>query len=105
SPQTHAARFDALTRLCDLDERSILDVGCGRADLLDFLLARGIRPDHYLGLEAVEALADSAEQKRRPRSMIVRADFVAEPARLFAAADVIVFSGSLNTLDPQVFHA
>ena len=37
--------------------------------------------------------------------MIVRADFVAEPARLFAAADVIVFCGSLNTLDPADFYA
>jgi hypothetical protein len=31
------------------------------------------------------------------------ADFVTEPARLFTASDVIVFSGSLNTLESSVF--
>src|SRR2546423_741814 len=80
SPRTQAARFDAFTRLCELDAHSILDAGCGRADLLDFLLSRSIRPDHYTGLEAVAALADTAESKRRPNSLIVRADFIAEPA-------------------------
>src|SRR5205085_11899167 len=59
SPHTQAARFDAFVRLCALEGRSILDAGCGRADLLDFLLARGIRPDHYTGLEAVDTLADA----------------------------------------------
>jgi hypothetical protein len=104
SPATQAARFDAFARLCELDGHSVLDAGCGRADLLDFLLARGVHPDHYTGLEAVAALADAAETKRRPHSLIVRADFVAEPARLFTGADVMIFSGSLNTLQPQSFY-
>ena len=105
SPQTQAARFDAIVRLCDIDGKSILDVGCGRADLLDFLLARKIVPEHYTGLEAVDALADAAERKNSKNCLIVRADFVAEPARLLTAADVIVFSGSLNTLDSHAFYS
>src|SRR5215213_2125323 len=50
SPQTQAVRFAALTRIVDLNGKSLLDVGCGRADLLDFLLAQNVRPAHYVGL-------------------------------------------------------
>ncbi|HEV2292390.1 MAG TPA: hypothetical protein VGR35_00955 [Tepidisphaeraceae bacterium] len=105
SPQTQAVRFTALTRLVGLNGKSILDVGCGRADLLDFLLARSISPAHYVGLEGVAALAEAAEAKHHPDALIVRADFVREPLRLFVGADIVYFSGSLNTLDAASFYA
>jgi SAM-dependent methyltransferase len=104
SPATQAARFDAFTRLGDFAGRSVLDVGCGRADFLDFLLSRGTRPDHYVGIEAVEALAAAAERKGHERCTILRGDFVRDPLKLFIAADAIVFSGSLNTLPPETFY-
>ena len=104
SPNTQRARFDALIRLVDLNGRSLLDVGCGRADLLDHLLSKNIRPAHYVGLEAVRTLSDAAEAKRHSNAMIVHADFVAEPRRMFVAADVVYFSGSLNTLDAAAFY-
>ena len=46
SPETQAVRFDAIQRLGDLGGKSVLDVGCGRADLYDFLHARGIQALH-----------------------------------------------------------
>jgi hypothetical protein len=104
SPQTQAVRFDAIRRITELSGKSLLDVGCGRADLLEHLLARGVRPADYVGIEAVDALADAAEAKRLPGATIVRADFVAEPIRMFVGADVVVFSGSLNTADDAVFY-
>ncbi len=105
SADTQETRFDAFTRITDLHRRTILDVGCGRADLLDFLLARRIKLAHYVGLEAVEALADAAEAKRHADAIIIRGDFILEPLRLFVGADVVFFSGSLNTLDPASFYA
>jgi SAM-dependent methyltransferase len=105
SPQTQAARFDAIERLGRLHGKSVLDVGCGRADLLDFLLDRGVRPADYVGIEAVEDLARAAEARRRATHVrILRADFVREPLRLFVAADVVVFSGSLNTIEDDAFY-
>src|SRR3954468_23327877 len=100
SPQTQAARFDAIQRLGCPHGKSVLDVGCGRADLLDFLLDRGVRPADYVGIEAVEDLARAAETKHRRMNdvSIIRADFAREPLRLFVAADVVIFSGSLNTI-------
>ena len=131
SPDSQAVRFRALTRLWDLNGLSVLDVGCGRADFLDFLLARGVRPADYVGIEAVAELADEAERKGRaygraaaaaggaagragqagqagqagPGVTIIRADFVREPARMFVGADVVVFSGSLNTTADAPFYA
>jgi SAM-dependent methyltransferase len=104
SASTQAARFDAFTRLLDFTDASVLDVGCGRADLPDYLLQRGIRLEHYIGLEAVPLLVEEAERRNIPDSKIIRADFVAEPARMFVGADVVVFSGSLNTLVDEAFY-
>jgi hypothetical protein len=89
----------------DLTDKTLLDVGCGRADLLDYLLARGVRPHDYTGIEAVEPLADAAQAKAPPRCTILRADFLKEPIRMFVGAEVVYFSGSLNTLDAEAFYA
>ena len=104
SPATQAVRFEAIRRIADLNGQSVLDVGCGRADLLEYLLDAGVRPADYVGIEAVDALADAAEAKRLAGATIVRADFVAEPLRMFVGADVVIFSGSLNTVDDAVFY-
>jgi hypothetical protein len=104
SPATQAARFDAICRLAEMHERRVLDAGCGRADLMDFLLARDIEPKEYIGIEAVDELAAAAKRKQLPNARIVHADFVREPMLLQAGADVIVFSGSLNTLEPEQFY-
>jgi SAM-dependent methyltransferase len=107
SPDTQAARFDAVCRVVDMTGAAVLDVGCGRADLLDFLNRRGVVLAEYLGIEAVPDLASAAEAKalRSPLpARIIRGDFVREPARLFVGADVVVFSGSLNTADDATFY-
>jgi hypothetical protein len=103
SADTQAARFAALVRGRSPRRQSVLDVGCGRADFLDFCIARGLTPADYIGIEAVGPLADRAAEKSG--ATIIRADFVKQPAAMFVAADVIYFSGSLNTLDDPLFYA
>lgn len=105
SPKTQRARFAAITRAVDFDGRIVLDAGCGRADLLGYLLKQRIRPAEYIGLEAVEELANAAGECRHDRARIVRGDFVREPLRLCMGAEAIVFSGSLNTLRDPEFYA
>lgn len=104
SEATQRIRFNALTRLYAFTDRSVLDAGCGRADLLAWLVQKRQPPHDYIGLEAVDALADAAEARHLPGCTILRADFVSEPARLFVGADAIVFCGSLNTLTPDQFE-
>jgi SAM-dependent methyltransferase len=105
TPATQAARFDALCRMVDLNGRSVLDVGCGRADFLDHLVRRRVNVARYIGIEAVPALVDAARAKIRENCQIVEADFVAEPQRMCVGAQVIVMSGSLNTLESPAFYS
>jgi hypothetical protein len=104
SPDTQAARFDAIRRIVNLSGKSVLDVGCGRADLLEYLHGHGVHPSDYVGLEAIDALANASAAKHLPRATIVLADFVADPGRLLVGADVVILSGSLNTAGDSVFY-
>lgn len=104
SPATQAVRFDALRRAVPFAGRTLCDVGCGRADLLDHLLARGEGPLDYVGIEAVPELAAVVERKRRANVRVVRGDFVRQPVKLFVGAEIVAFSGSLNTVDDGPFY-
>lgn len=109
SPDTQARRFDAIARLCEMYGRRVLDVGCGRADLLPFLIERAIFPESYRGIEAVQELAAAADRtalelNTSVRASVVLGDFVRRPALLDYPADVIVLSGSLNTIDDEEFY-
>jgi SAM-dependent methyltransferase len=105
SPQTQGDRFDAIAAAVDLNRKVVLDVGCGRADFLDYLIRRGIAPASYVGIEAVPALAEAARQKGLANATIIEADVVAEPRRLSVGAQVVVISGALNTMDEHTFYA
>lgn len=105
NPPAQAARFAALARWSELEDRAVLDAGCGRADLLDYLISQDIRPARYTGIEAVETLAQAADAKRLPSASIIRGDFIDNPALLDQNADVIIFCGSLNTLPADDFYS
>jgi SAM-dependent methyltransferase len=104
SQEGQQVRFDVIARLCPLAGRRVLDAGCGRADLLGRLLELGIVPAHYTGLEMIPANVRAARRKGYERCSIVQADFVRRPEKLQAGADVVVFSGSLNTLAREQFY-
>jgi hypothetical protein len=103
SPRTQRQRFEAIVELVDPTGLFVLDLGCGRADLLDFLIARDLSPSRYVGIEAVAELAKAAGRKEHPGARIIRDDFLQEPRRMEIGADVIICSGSLNTLEPEEF--
>jgi hypothetical protein len=105
SPRTQAARFKALLGAVNVEGQKVLDVGCGRADLLEYILSAGALPEMYVGLEALEELATAAEVKRLNNCLIVRGDFVREPGLMEVGADIVVFCGSLNTLDESQFQS
>lgn len=105
SPRTQSTRFEAIRQMQSPRGLRLLDAGCGRADLLTYLADCDERPREYIGLEAVDALADAAMCKHLGGATIVRGDFVADPGRLFVGADLIVFSGSLNTLPHAAFYS
>ena len=104
SRRTQELRFEALAHVADPTGLTVLDLGCGRADLLDFFNARGTPPRKYVGLEGVRELAEAAENKHAPDSRIIIADFVREPRRMQVGADVVYCSGALNTIESNDFY-
>jgi SAM-dependent methyltransferase len=104
SRRTQEQRFDALVKLVDPTGLTVLDVGCGRADLYDFLVTRGMKPKRYFGIEGVRELAESAENKRIGNARIIVADFVREPKRMQVNADIVFCSGALNTIGGDDFY-
>jgi len=110
SPQTQAMRFEAMAQLQDPTGLTVLDLGCGRADFLEWMIRNGMPPRKYVGIEAMAELADAAEEKRLTGANIIRADFVREPFRMQIRADVVYCSGAFNTIEdgdfyPAVQHA
>jgi SAM-dependent methyltransferase len=105
SPATQAARFEAICRLVNLRRKRVLDVGCGRADFLDYLLRRKVKVTSYVGIEGVAALAEVACEKGAGVARIVQGDFLANPELLETGAQVVVICGSLNTMDADGFYS
>jgi hypothetical protein len=104
SRQTQATRFAALLSMADPSGLTVLDLGCGNADLLDFLIARGHVPQRYVGLEGVADLAESARKKGHAMAEIIGGDFVRDARAMDVGADITFCSGALNTLDPAEFY-
>lgn len=104
SQKTQGVRFEALTRAAEFEGKRVLDVGCGRGDLLDYLESQGVSVESYVGIEGVGELVEAARKKEREGVQIIEADFVAEPHRLFVGAQVVAISGALNTMGSAEFY-
>lgn len=89
-----------------LANRVIVDLGCGRADMLTWLDEHRVPFGRYIGVEAIPELvnASAARTASRDDAEIIEADF-ADQHDLFEslvrshAAEVFLFSGSLNTFE------
>ena len=55
-----AIRFQSLSSLFDLKDASVLDIGCGFADLYTFLKDNDQAPADYLGIDLVPELTEEA---------------------------------------------
>lgn len=88
-------RFEALAGIADLNGKTIMDAGCGYADLYPFLKERYPQMTHYYGIEQITELIDKAILQYRYLQDIT---FI---ARNFLHADLpvcdyVLASGSLN---------
>jgi len=87
------------TRLClellqELEPASLLDAGCGLADLLPFLESRGQRV-RYVGADLTPAILKEA-RRRQPDADLVLTDLFAAPPFLPETFDVVFASGIFN---------
>lgn len=100
---------DQLGSVLRIEDLMIADLGAGRADLAVWMHRIGLRCRGYTAVEAIPELASAAEASLHEigwdHTGVVPADFVGEPD-LFdrlrdRGASVLLFSGSLNTLDQE----
>jgi SAM-dependent methyltransferase len=91
-------RFEALRALGDFHGASLLDVGCGFGDFLEFLRGHGIRPE-YTGLDLCEPMiARCRERYGEGDAQFVVADVLEhEPRRKY---DYVVASGIFGLETP-----
>lgn len=107
SRETQIARFRAIIDMIDLTGRTVVDAGCGHADFAAALEGEAVAYGAYIGVDALPEMLAVARARGLPRAEFLAADFVADPAAMRRAVGlggdrpgtVIVFSGSLNTLD------
>lgn len=99
SREYQATRFRVISEMVDMGGRRVLDAGAGRGDLALFLVEQGVGFGSYVGVEGMPEVSAAGAQSLPARAELRSYDFVREPARLGESEpDVIVFSGSLNTL-------
>jgi len=91
--QSQYRRFEIIEDLIpDMQDSSILDLGCGFGDFFIYLRDNSNLPESYKGADAVSAMVEKAKT-RVPDAFVL--DFLEER---IPSADYIVASGSLNVL-------
>ena len=106
SKEKQVGRFAVIAGMADLTGRVIVDAGCGLGDLAAFCEDRGISYGRYIGQEAMADMAKAGAERGLPEARFETVDFASDEGyfeRLGASEgfDLAVFSGSLNTFDPE----
>jgi len=97
STETQELRFLMLSMVGDLQEATVLDVGCGKGDLYHFLDQIGTRVT-YEGIDLSAELVALAK-KAYPQANIKEADFLQlEPS---PRADYVLCSGAMSLKHPD----
>jgi len=97
------ARFAVLCEMADLTGRVVLDAGAGRGDFARYMTEHGIEYGRYIGLDALPEMIQQARRMNLSEAEFYVCDFVADENAFSRFAgrqgvEVIVFSGSLNTI-------
>ncbi|MFZ5932638.1 MAG: class I SAM-dependent methyltransferase [Patescibacteria group bacterium] len=90
-------RHEELITDLTLEDKSILDVGCGFGDIIEVLKERS-KDFSYTGIDMVSAFVEEA-RKRYPNFRFIVGDYFNEP--LEESFDIILSSGVLNSNFPE----
>lgn len=88
-------RFEALTTIANLNGKTVMDAGCGYADLYPFLKERYPQMAHYYGIEQITELTDEAvlQYGNLPDTAFIARNFLHAD---LPVCDYVLASGSLN---------
>ena len=93
-------RFNCFTDAIDFTGTSVLDVGCGIGDFATFLIDSTIAFRSYKGIDAMEAMVDSAKKKQLKHCEFIVGDVLANES-LLQDTDWSIFSGTLNAMTQE----
>lgn len=65
------SRFEELLKIGDINNSSILDIGCGYGDLLTYLERVNITPSDYLGIDLSPKIINIAQQQHPSNKFLV----------------------------------
>lgn len=95
STEQQMLRFKKLLEFTTCRSMSVMDLGCGFADLLDYLDNRKMNPSSYVGIEISQNMIEFAiaRYENRPAASFIKSNFMSyDPTD----TDIIFASGSLN---------
>ncbi len=100
NPDFQLQRFRVLTEMYDFAGKVVLDAGAGQADFASYLLDRNIAYASFHAFEAIPEMAALIARRTLHKVVVHERDFAADLSsfREVPNVDVLVFSGSLNTL-------
>jgi len=102
--ESQAIRFRALAAIANLNDRTILDAGCGYGNLLPYL-SNLYQLAHYTGIEQIPELLDNAISLygHLPRTTFISGNFLEGG---LPVADYVLACGSLNygSTDPGFIY-
>jgi SAM-dependent methyltransferase len=88
-------RFHELTELWDLNNSSILDIGCGFGDFVNFINFEKIKPSNYEGIDLVDQFIDIAASLHTQRYVDFRVGTFLE-YKFTKTFDYCIASGTFN---------
>ncbi len=94
-------RFETFCNFVDFTDTSILDVGCGIGDFSEYLLQNNVAFKSFHGIDAMDAMIETANKRNLPRSIFETIDILNNP-KLIGEYDWITFSGTLNAMNEEV---
>lgn len=98
SGESQECRFKILSEIGVLDNKTILDVGCGLGDFYGYLARNKIKPKSYLGID-INPLMVSGAKKKYPKAEFMAGDLIDMfPKRNF---DYVFQSGIFNLKFPN----
>jgi 2-polyprenyl-3-methyl-5-hydroxy-6-metoxy-1,4-benzoquinol methylase len=100
SKEGQLLRFKTFCDFIDFNSSSIVDVGCGIGDFAEYLIAQNIQFDSFHGIDAMEAMITTANNRSIARSSFSVADIL-QCTNVLTEYDWITFSGTLNAMSEQ----
>ncbi|MEM6392942.1 MAG: class I SAM-dependent methyltransferase [Planctomycetota bacterium] len=98
--ESQVKRFRVFTELYDFTDKRLLDAGCSRGDLAEYLGHQSIPYAHYTGVDGLPSVIEFAQQRNLPNTTFLAGDLVADPAVLATnQPQAVTISGTLNTME------